>query len=219
MEVEVLVIGDLHGDFTHLNKVIEEFHPHLVLSTGDFGCWDIKQMKNAIVPRGSRIIFVDGNHENHNILKQLRKTVHNAKRPILVVPQVYYAPRGTLLSVNNKTILLMGGGDSTDKESRTPGIDWFEAEEITLADINDVKECKVDIIVSHSAPRFVEEAMGIEPLGGRYSSVNLEFLFDGFKPKKWYFGHYHIPFHKEIDGCEFVGLDRMGKGRDVAWLK
>jgi len=218
MEAEVLVVGDTHGDFTNLNKVIEEFTPHLVLSTGDFGCWDIKGMGAAILPRGSRVVFVDGNHENHEVLRQLRRTVHNQKKPIFVIPQVYYAPRGTILSVNGKSILMMGGADSVDKAMRIEGRDWFPDEQITSHDINSVPKCKIDVIISHCAPPFVEDAMELEPIGKGQSSTMLEFLFDAFKPKKWFFGHYHAPFRMEIGGCEFVGLDRLGEGSDCVRL-
>ena len=64
--------------------------------------------------------------------------------------------------------------------------------------------------MSHGAPTFAVKAMGysinsnliFDEHGNR-----LEKIFNKFRPRIWFYAHYHKSFRKELFGCQFVALD------------
>jgi hypothetical protein len=133
-----------------------------------------------------------------------------------------YHPRGSIEEVGGLTFLYLGGAHSIDQHRRREGVDWWPGENITNDDIKEAlsHNVSVDVIVTHDCPDFVpigsvaknqwliENGFDITPRGNR---TKLRLLWEKYKPKLWYFGHWHQDFryikHTEYpNGTEFVCL-------------
>ena len=98
----------------------------------------------------------------------------------------------------------MGGAYSIDKYIRTEGISWWSQELPSDSEykegISSLKEhnCKVDYIVTHTAPRHVIRMMGKFPdMHDMELTGFLEWVMCEVKFKRWFFGHWH--YDKSID--------------------
>ena len=187
--MKTLIVGDVHNEFGRLNTLISSKKPDLVIACGDFGFWpnvDWAAPLSNIRPQGSKILWCDGNHENHWAIRD-RKSDE-------MVPDVIYMPRGSTYQLEDgRTILFMGGADSIDKHWRKLGYDWFPEEVITQKDLMDLPDVKVDIFITHTCPAELVLTMlpmypekKLEP-----SNEALSELWKIYKPDLWFFGHWH----------------------------
>jgi len=188
--MNIIATGDIHASFKYLNALINKYKHKLdlVLCCGDFGYWpNMDNEHEKIKTHGIPVLFCDGNHEDHWALKALKNNE--------IAPNVFYMPRGTTYKLKDgRTIMFMGGAFSIDWRSRRVGVDWFPAEEvITQTDMMNLPDIKVDIIVSHTCPGELYEAMisyysgkDLEP-----SNYALSELWKIYKPDLWFFGHWH----------------------------
>jgi predicted phosphodiesterase len=196
----VMVVGDVHGQFCKLNELINKKRPDIIYACGDFGYWPEISYFNisGIKPKQTKIYFADGNHENHDALTTLRCLHPHAmalKTPIEVAKNVYYCPRGTITyTPDGRKVLWMGGAYSIDKQYRTPGYDWFPQETIKWYEVDRVEEEKIDILISHTcAKENLHEMLrhnsikALDPSNGCLSKI-LEWT----RPDLWYFGHWHF---------------------------
>ncbi len=204
----IYIVGDTHGEWNLLNTFINKKRPDLILQVGDFGYWPqfnnsyelgkhsygmdgrvIKKHKwyqCGIKNKSTRILFCDGNHEDHWALKTLKNPE--------VCPSVFYQARGTVVVLEDgRNVLFLGGADSIDKDTRTIGVDWFPDEVITNADIYNLPDTRIDIVISHTCPEeFIPE------LGYSFGKCKdpsckaLSYVLYKCKPSLWYFGHWHI---------------------------
>jgi Icc-related predicted phosphoesterase len=214
--VKTLVVGDIHEKWDVLNKLIEDQQPDIILQCGDFGCWQLNSTINQLNTRNTKIYWCDGNHEDHHFLR------HGEEREINSVPGVWYMPRGSVIKLpDGRTVMFVGGAESADKADRKPMIDWFPEETISYAD---VERClaydgQIDIIVSHTCPsefnpRYIS---GSGDMLSDPSRKALSVILQHFKPKQWFFGHFHIYQERMIDGTHFVGLDCTDH-TDIWWM-
>jgi len=199
--MKTFVVGDLHGDWAQLNKLISRHRPNAVLQCGDFGWypklhgsyemyfagqkqkrWDQYGIKN----NDCTVLWCDGNHEDHWSLNKLKH--------LEVMNNVFYMPRGTVLPLaDGRKALFVGGARSVDRYRRTLGVDWFPEEEIDHSLLDKLPDEKIDIVISHTCPKsFFDVGVdfydfkGFEP-----SNYALEYVLEKYKPEQWYFGHFH----------------------------
>ena len=214
---KVLIVGDVHGRFGDLNALINRKNPDLVICCGDFGYWphfdeQLNGGFSSIKTQGSKILWVDGNHEDHWSLRD-RKSDE-------IVPSVVYMPRGSTYTLDDgRNILFMGGADSIDKGFRKIGVDWFPEEVIRQRDIENLPDMKIDIVVSHTCPlEFLDIMLGhdrrkeVEP-----SNHALSYIYNKYMPDLWYFGHWHHYKKMGLKNTEFIALSclpqYLGYGR------
>jgi len=207
----ILAVGDIHSEFKHLNSLISEKQPSIILQVGDFGYWPKDKKSQKIKNKDTIIYFCDGNHEDHESLKNLENNE--------IQQNIFYMRRGSTLTLpDGRTVLFMGGAFSHDwryKEFgsdewkyREPGIDWFPFMElITQDDINKIPNIKIDIVISHTAP----EEFFMPPRDGGLkvkdpSRECLSQILKKYKPKEWYFGHYHYFKYGFDYGCKWTAL-------------
>lgn len=207
----IICTGDLHGDITRLftlNEITKGTltKNDLVIILGDFGViWDENTTMRKLEALGQlpfTIAFLDGNHENFNLIKQMERIIEwNGARAGLLPCNIIHLLRGEIYEINNKRIGVCGGADSVDKWWRTEGKSWWADEQITDKDYDNFKtnlggNKTIDIMLSHDCPKE------IVPIVKLYSGVNdgaitnsqrqlarINFIAD---IKKWYFGHWHI---------------------------
>ena len=143
---------------------LNDFNINIFIA-GDAGlCWrkDKKDLEQIIQFHEDNysfhIWFIDGNHENFDVLKSFKPDEYGL---VNISPHIHYVPRGSGLYIQTdigvKSIICCGGADSVDKYRRIPHITWWADETITQEDINkclehkkDIK--KVDYIITHCCP-------------------------------------------------------------------
>jgi predicted phosphodiesterase len=193
--MRIIITGDIHNNFSKLNQLISIKRPELVICCGDFGYWPDTHWAaplSNIKPQGAKILWCDGNHENHWELKN-RQTDE-------LEPDVVYMPRGSTYTLEDgRVIMFMGGADSIDKDQRRIGETWFPDEVITQKDLYDLPEIKVHIFITHTCPmELVIEMLQYD----RYkyedpSPKALSELWKMYRPDLWFYGHWHV--YKELD--------------------
>lgn len=195
----VRLVGDLHGEMLEYRKLLVD-SPIPVIQLGDL---DLSGYKRWIMPEETCVSFIDGNHDH---FPQLRP---QAEVPYEVVPGLRYLPRGFV----SGRVLFIGGADSTDRDYRTAGFDWFPEESISERDMLRVRAIphgSIDVVISHCAPASIAPFFIPSFAGYGYSGSNserhLEEVLYLHRPRLWVFGHYHQNREVERDGCRFVCL-------------
>lgn len=219
-------MGDTHGDFRELNKLLEATtEKDYILICGDFGYWRKSKFKmglgwfhdDIINSNNTKIYWCDGNHEDHVELDYLVKE-RGFSKPIEIKKNLFYCPRGSSLVLpNGERVLFMGGAMSTDKAVRMAYFDWFPQEVISNSDVLRIREdMKYDIVVSHTCPNVCCPRMAFE-IGVAYtdrpdgSCVALQAILEDYKPTKWFFGHWHVHRIFKVQECTFTALNMSGK--------
>lgn len=183
----ICCIGDIHGHFDRLATIVMYYKPDCVFVVGDFG-W-FPELNPLFIPwhvtNTCKIYFIDGNHEDH---KSLRDHA-NTREPVELYHNLFYLPRGTVISLpDGRRVLCAGGAKSIDWAMRTRGFDWFPEEILDRRDLPDQLP-KVDIVLSHTVPAsiFPRDFSGpIDP-----SCYVLDEILDACKPNLWIAGHFH----------------------------
>jgi hypothetical protein len=120
----IVFLGDIHGDFAPLRQIAPFLgEDDIVIQVGDFGFYPGFR---ATWPNDFKFTTyaIDGNHEDFRIVGHQTEVTEMANN-------LFYVPRGTVLTSKGVKIGFLGGGSSTDKADRTPGKDWFRKEIIT----------------------------------------------------------------------------------------
>ncbi|MBF0398647.1 MAG: metallophosphoesterase [Desulfobacterales bacterium] len=213
----IIVCGDIHGDWKALNKLIKDKQPETILQCGDFGYWpNLKQARLYDVSTGkfiteetkvengyTKIYFCDGNHEDHDSLRKLVSTE--------VYPNVFYMKRGSVLTLPDKiNVLFLGGASSIDRRGRTPGYDWFSEEILTEKDIENLPDCKIDIVVSHTCPNEFKPVIN-DRFENDLSRVILSYILDKYNPCLWYFSHWHVYKTGRFADTKWICLNMSNK--------
>lgn len=204
----LFLTGDIHGfsaDLTKLTSKRFSIYDQLtrddyVIICGDFGgVWDgagqDRYLQNWLEDKPWTTLFVDGNHENFDLLKTYPVSEWHGGKVQYITPHILHLMRGEVYDIAGFTIFCFGGAQSTDKEWRKEGESWWadelpSQEEIDNAWRNLEKyNNEVDIILTHCAPATIAGAMG-------YSDINelTTFLDDvalNVQFQHWCFGHYH----------------------------
>lgn len=191
-----------------------------VIICGDFGgLWnggkEEKYWLDWLNKKNFTTLFVDGNHENFDMLNRLPTEefcggiVHKASNSI------FHLMRGMVYTIEDKKIFKFGGAESHDKECRIEGISWWNEElpnenEMEFAQNNlNAHNNKVDFIITHSAPTSVQ--VQIKP---QYNPNSLTDFLEEIKTtvsyEKWHFGHYHNDF--AVDSrhiCNYYKITRI----------
>jgi len=208
----IFVTGDTHGDehFLKLRELCKRrkdlTKKDYVIIAGDFGGVWYKGRYNQDLREFKRlpftVLFVDGNHENFDILDDMPVEIWKGGKVHRVAKNIIHLMRGQVFTIEGKTFFTFGGAESVDKDTRTAGETWWPQEVPTEEDYAEAyKNLKlhgngVDYIITHtidegglSCPqmqRFVEKKGVTETNRG----------LTGFEKtvdyKHWFFGHYHI---------------------------
>ncbi len=224
------ITGDTHGmtDWEKLNttnfpeqKYMSDYYDFLII-VGDFGgIWDGAEQDRYILKaynqRPFTTLFIDGNHENYDLLDQYPVEEWNGGKVHKISDHVIHLMRGQVYNIFGTTFFTMGGAESTDKEYRKEGESWWAREmpsdeeyEEALENLEKVN-FEVDIVLTHCAPegyigknmsavyssdlsRLIANNMaGVVDRSGNRLTKFLDSLITehGLKYKHWYFGHYH----------------------------
>lgn len=200
--------GDIHGNLFEIIDFINRFNlgkNDNIIILGDCGiAWrkDKKDLAQNIklwneCGNGVKLYFIDGNHENFNILNSLPIENNMGK----IADNIYHLRRGQVYEFENKKILVCGGADSIDKYRRIENFTWWKEEAISQETIDDIPAGHYDYVLTHCCPKSVFEKNKIylstlQFLDENKINHNSEDMLEQLKNKitfdHWFFGHYHI---------------------------
>lgn len=214
----IFTIGDTHAEWGRLNKWLSRHnYPDVVLQVGDFGWWPHYHNRAGLLSghklfdqygirnKNTKIFWCDGNHENHDDLQELVEK--HGRVPIETSENIFYCPRGSVVTINNTNFLFFGGATSIDKARRVPGDSWWAGENISERDIYQIPDIKIDIVISHDAPAYFK-LRGFNNEHD-YNRKALNTIFDKYRPYRWMFGHYHCYQYGYTRGCKWHGLSNI----------
>lgn len=248
------ITGDTHGmtDWEKINtsnfpeqKYMSDYYDFLIV-VGDFGgIWDGAEQDNYILKtynqRNFTTLFIDGNHENHDLLDKYPVEEWNGGKVHKISDRVIHLMRGQVYNIFGTTFFTMGGAESTDKEYRKEGESWWAREmpsdeeyEEALRNLEKVN-FEVDIVLTHCAPegyigknmsavynsdisRLLANNMAgvVDRSGNRLTKFFDELITEhGLKFRHWYFGHYHRDLDWENFSLVFSRIQSL-KNNDLA---
>ena len=221
MSGKVFVTGDSHGTFSRFSfkswpegKTLDK-DDYLIIA-GDFGgVWDDspgeKKRLAWLNEKPWTTLFIDGNHENFDMLNKLPIADMFGAGVGVVASSIFHLKRGFIYTVAGNRILTIGGGLSIDKKYRIEGKSWWAAEELNN---EETERCwgalanrkGFEYVISHVPPqRFVENISSFPGKIFDVTAIKLEDIYcamDG-NFKKWYHGHMHADFQHDQ---KMVGL-------------
>lgn len=209
----IFITGDTHGDFLRFNTKNFKEQKNLtredyVIICGDFGgIWDDSKEEKYwlkwLSEKSFTILFVDGNHENYDLLSNYPIQKWNGGNVHFIRDNIIHLMRGQVFNINGFTFFSFGGGYSIDKNDRIPNLSWWDKELPSCAEKNEglnnllKYNNKVDYILTHSAPIIYQkklEKLNIIRLFGNFNELDkyLQQIYSIVRFKKWFLGHYHI---------------------------
>lgn len=201
----IYITGDTHGEMCRFDssQVRKLKKGDTLIVCGDFGfIWDggEKEQKNIqkLGNKKYQILFVDGTHENFDLLDHYPVTDWNGGKVQHISGNLYHLMRGQIYNVEEKKIFAFGGGESAEKQMRIEAGKWWERE---MPNIDEMREgvknlhavdMKVDYIVTHEpAPRVMYQTVNPKEKTNQLEAY-FEQLIKQVQFEKWYFGALHI---------------------------
>ncbi|MEG1436566.1 MAG: metallophosphoesterase [Oscillospiraceae bacterium] len=207
----VYITGDTHG-------VMERFlsppakalkKGDTLIICGDFGfIWDDskreRKILNQLGKKKYNICFLDGTHENFDLLNEYEISEWNGGKVQHITGSVYHLMRGQIYEIEGLKIFTMGGGESPDIDMRFDNDAWSRNEIPTQVELlngaNNIEQagCKVDVIVTHEPPSKIKGFLMLKSNERtRVTALNAYFeqLSASCEFNKWYFGSMHMDKH------------------------
>lgn len=210
----IFITGDIHGS-NDINRLNDENFPKgkyltkedYVIICGDFGLiWngseEEKYWLQWLQDRKFTTLFIDGNHENFDLLNKYSTEYWNEGKVHIINDSVIHLMRGQVFYIEGKTFFTFGGATSIDKIYRTENISWWKEEMPSFKEFDEgiknleLNDLNVDYILTHCCSSKMLELVSIFcGFSRNYHIDSLNKYFDiiqtNIKYKHWYFGHYH----------------------------
>ena len=225
--MHILVTGDVHGDILLLLEMVRSIeNDEMLFVTGDFGLFwfDINSnsdkytiLNNMLESKNAYIVFVDGNHENHNFINRTEISEFCGAKCHKLLPRVIHIMRGEIVNIDGIKIFCFGGAYSVDRFWREKNKTYFEEE---LPNENEYDsglnnlinaDFKVDYIITHTCQRRL-----VKKLGQRHKAIEeiklqnyIQWIVDNVEYKKHYFGHWHMD--KKISESDIAIFNNIRK--------
>lgn len=228
----IYITGDIHGTIS-INRLSSKNFPEqkqltkddYVIISGDFGLlWngdkeDQYWLKWLDKAKPFTTLFIDGNHENFNLLESYPIEEWNGGKIHRINNSVIHLMRGQLFNIEGKKFFTFGGADSHDKGFRKEDVSWWKREIPSYAEYEeglsnlDKHNWEVDYVITHTC-----SSSALEYLSARYGfSYELDQMHSYFytleenlRYKHWYFGHFHkdieLPKSQRLLYCDFVKI-------------
>lgn len=171
--MKIMFLGDVHGNdkfFTQAVKVAAADGCHAVIQVGDFGYWEhakegksfLKWCERYLQEKGLTLYWLDGNHENHSVLRANYGPGGDRHKPTpegfwQMRSNIFYLPRGVRWNWEGVDFMALGGAYSIDKDWRTEGKSWWPEERITAEEAEYAsRPGNVDVMLTHDCPDGVD---------------------------------------------------------------
>ena len=137
----VFLTGDTHGE-ADIGKMVrfaeaacDLTRDDALIILGDFGLvWKAPASESErsrldwLEAQPFTTYFVDGNHENFDLLDAMPVAQRCGGRVHEVRPHVIHLMRGEIYLIGGHSFFVAGGGHSIDRVWRTPHLSWWEQE-------------------------------------------------------------------------------------------
>lgn len=199
----VYITGDMHGDRERLSpRALRALRKgDTLIVCGDFGfLWNGGEEETRFLHKLARrkytVAFLDGRHENFDLLEEYPICEWNGGRAHLINERVVHLLRGEIYDIEGESYFSFGGGESDDRDFRREGETWWQAESPTAderqhaLDNLALRDNRVDYILTHVpsakscmrlAARAVEDGV----------SLFLNRLEESVTCKRWFFDSLH----------------------------
>lgn len=208
------VTGDLHGDIRRFDApaVRRLKSGDSLIVCGDFGfIWNGDEAEQKVLQKLQKkkyqILFVDGPHENFDLLEQYPVEEWNGGKVHRIAENILHLMRGEVFRIEGRLIFAFGGGESQEKHFRIDAGKWWAHEMPSLAEMkNGVENLQknnfaVDYIITHSP------CPGVGGFQFKQNESTLDLYFEeiekSVRHRKWFFGSTHINRHYTAR-CESV---------------
>lgn len=210
----IFVTGDTHIpiDISKLNTDNFPEQKNLskndyVIIAGDFGgVWNNSKedshWQKWLDKKPFTTLFVDGNHENFDLLNSHQVKEWNGGKVHFIKDNVIHLMRGQVFNVDSVKIFTFGGAESIDKLRRIEGKSWWKEEMPNHAEYEEgfdnleKHKWQVDYIITHecSMKTFIEMnnyTFGLKSFYSEALRKYFDIIEEKVEFKHWYFGHYH----------------------------
>lgn len=203
----IYVTGDTHGDFSRFkDPQMKKLRKNdILIICGDFGfIWDgTRKEKNVlkkIMELGYTVAFIDGCHENFDLLESFPVSRWNGGTARVIAPNLIHLMRGQIYTIEGKKIFTFGGGHSQDIEFRR-GSRWWKREQPSHEEIMQAIDNlesygnAVDYVITHEPPATVKDCLGVDVFQRLEVHALFEEITASCRYNKWFFGKCHIDKH------------------------
>lgn len=171
----IYVTGDTHIPLD-IKKLEEKYFPEqrnmtkndYLIICGDFGgIWGNGRgdnfYLNKLENKNFTTLWVDGNHENFDLLKRYKVTKWMGGNVQFIKPSIIHLMRGQVYTIEDKKFFTFGGGNSIDKTIREKGRTWWAEEMPNKKEYNEglenlrLHDYNIDYIISHTAPYSINK--------------------------------------------------------------
>lgn len=201
----IYITGDMHGDFSRFKcrEISKIKKRDTLIICGDFGfIWDGTKREQAILKKIGKlkfnVAFVDGCHENFDLLEGYEQTEWNGGKVRIISGNLIQLMRGQIYDIDGKSVFAFGGGHSQDFDIRNSANTWWEREQPTPYEINEAiynlekHNNTIDYIVTHEPPSSIKKCLDVDT----YEDLEVHSFFEEIvrqcKFSKWFFGKCHI---------------------------
>lgn len=207
----IYVTGDTHGDISRFkDSALKRLkRGDVLIVCGDFGfIWDGSKREKSILKKLSEkeytIAFIDGCHENFDILENYPVTEWYGGKARIISKNIVHLMRGQVYTIQDKKIFTFGGGHSQDFDFRRDSTNWWEREQPTHSEIIeairnlDEHSNSVDYVITHEPPASLKDCLGVDVFQRLEVHAFFEDIIKVCSYKKWFFGKCHIDKHIPI---------------------
>ncbi len=192
----MIFIGDMHSSWIDYKTILEKNKRlgNYTFQVGDLGLGFMpipEDYRKWINPEVNR--YIRGNHDC----------------PDLCTWDTGYMGSFGPYRNGSHNMFFVSGAQSTDRQYRLNGFDWWPNEELDWMQLESAIETykyqtrKTNIFLSHCAPTSITKLITDRPCDS-LTEIALENMLEINRPDMWIFGHHHHWFDKTIDGTRFV---------------
>ena len=198
------ITGDVHADMKDFaSRPFGRVRKNdFVIVCGDFGIlWDGSRKERQEIRRlgrkKHRTLFIDGAHENFDLLDVYPVTEWNGGRAQVLSGNLVHLMRGQVYTIGGRKIFTFGGGESEDRELRSEHHSWWPQEMPTAEEMEEgmknleANGWEVDYIFTHEAPTACKKLMEAEAADLSALNIYLDRVREKCRYKKWVFAGCH----------------------------
>lgn len=244
----ICVTGDCHGDYSRFKTKAFKSQDtmtknNFVIVAGDFGFWrDTKEQNywlDWLEAKNFTTLWVDGNHENYDLLKKIDIVEWNGGKVQYIRPSVIHLMRGQIFVIDGCKIFTFGGArchdidggildlddpdykikkrqlDRTTLNYRVNHSTWWKEEQPSEEEMNEglrnleIHQNQVDYIITHECAANTKALLDNHYDSEEYLSHYLQKIKEFVQYKAWYFGHYHDD--RAINNKEILVYEKISK--------
>ena len=187
LRTDIAFLGDVHGKWSQYRQLIGQYET--TVQVGDMGFGFPGWQKTDPHKFKGNHHFIRGNHDSPEVIR---------RHPNYLGDFGYDA---------QLDIFFVGGANSIDKAWRIPGSSWWEDEELSYTQFQNVidlyNKIKPRVVVTHDCPKTVQMFLVSHHDENSVTNMALQRMLEDHQPDVWIFGHHHKWFHNRIYGTIF----------------